>query len=304
MSSTTRGSTPMSRSRTMHRCSQPAGRPLVRAGGRTRGTRVLTVGWRTDDALHTALPIAARLRSHLHHARARTHCASHAQEVERYWNTRKPQSSARAVQRSYIEQVSHPARCPTPHGDPPRTVSHPACVPPRATRYRCSPNSSWGAPRWPAAGSTSGRSRRSGPVPYGAWCTVHGLCHILAAHWHVNCMVRVAATLHGVWCTSEADSARTCSHVCVHKRLDPCASMSERCVRALLRVCVRALLRVLMRHVYAQGGRLTLAAAFPMRATGTRPRHQRRVTTHTDRPRAPARRHPWHGRQPNRQRVA
>ena len=46
---------------------------------------------------------------------------------------------------------------------------------------------------------------------------------------------------------SEADSACTRAHVCVHERLDPCASMCERSVRALLRVCVGALLRVCVR---------------------------------------------------------
>ena len=209
MSSTTRGSTPMSRSRTMHRCAASR-QPRVRAGGRTRGTRALTVGWRTDDALHTALPIAAQLRSHLHHAR--THARTLrlllliAQEVQRYWNARKPQSSATAAQRSYIEQVSHtprtvsrPSRCPTPRSawytTPARYPTRPAqcptphgvaAVPPRAgtdgvsdraERPRAAPRG--GKLPDPHPDALEGPS---GPVPYGAWCTVHGPCHILAAH--------------------------------------------------------------------------------------------------------------------------
>ena len=172
MSSTTRGSTPMSRSRTMHRCAASR-QPRVRAGGRTRGTRALTVGWRTDDALHTALPIAAQLRSHLHHARmharTRARCASYSLLRRRCSGTGTPASRSRrprlsngptssrypthpgTVSRPSRCMVSHPSRCPTPHGVlplavhgiPPHTVSHTPCTVSHPTWCRCSPTPSW-----------------------------------------------------------------------------------------------------------------------------------------------------------------
>ena len=157
------------------------------------------MGWRTDDALHTALPIAAQLRSHLHHAR--THARTLrlllliAQEVQRYWNARKPQSSATAAQRSYIEQVSHTPR----HGVPPLTVHDiapqhgiphaPHSVPPRTVSLQShpelGPTASLTAPSVPE------------PRPAAASCRIHirtlskvrpGQCHTVHG---ARCMARV-----------------------------------------------------------------------------------------------------------------
>ena len=219
MSSTTRGSTPMSRSRTMHRCaaSQPAGRLGGRAGGRGVLEYSQWAGGRTMRSIQLC-------RSQPNYAHTYTmHACTHArtlrplfliaQEVQRYWNARKPQLSATAVQRSYIEQVSHtphtvsrpsqcmvshprryptrPAQCPTPHGV--------AAVPPRAGTDGVSDRA-----ERPRAARRGGKlpdphpdalEGPSGPVPYGARCTVHGPCHTLAAH----CQVHGACSCHVAW---------------------------------------------------------------------------------------------------------